>query len=139
MPIKKVMVFGTFDIFHPGHVSFIEQAKKYSDKLFVVIARDKTVKEVKGNLPQNNEQQRLEEIKKHLPKAKIILGNLKDKYQAIAKLKPDIICLGYDQRAFTENLQNKLQALGLEKTKIVRLKSYKPDIYKTSKILSQKL
>jgi cytidyltransferase-like protein len=25
---KKVMIFGTFDMIHPGHINMIEQAKK---------------------------------------------------------------------------------------------------------------
>ncbi len=134
---KKVMVFGTFDIFHKGHVSFLKQAKKHGDKFFVIIARDKTVKDVKGNLPQNNEQQRLEKIKKNFPENEVILGSLTDKYEIICKLRPDIICLGYDQKAFTHDLRKKLNKLGLIDTKIIKLKSYKPEIYKSSKIFQK--
>jgi len=47
---KKVMVFGTFDIFHPGHRSFLNQAKKYGNYLIVVVARDKQSKFSKNKI-----------------------------------------------------------------------------------------
>jgi len=31
---------------------------------------------------------------------RVVLGNLKNKYAIIKKFKPDIICLGYDQKYF---------------------------------------
>jgi len=40
--------------------------------------------------------------------------------------------LGYDQEFFIENLGKKLQEFGLEKTKIIRLASFKPEQYKSS-------
>ena len=42
---------GTFDLVHAGHVSYLEQAKKYGDYLIVVVARDETVEEEKGTKP----------------------------------------------------------------------------------------
>lgn len=127
------MVFGTFDIFHKGHESFLQEAKKYGDYLIIVIARDKTVKQVKKKLPQNNEQARLQAVVKTCLADKVILGNLKDKYKVIEKHRPDVICLGYDQVAFTKKLREELQKFNLNNIKIIRLGSYKPDKYKSSK------
>ena len=130
---NKVMVFGTFDILHPGHLNFFKQAREFGNFLIAVIARDKTVLKIKGRLPKNNEKKRLNNLKNNNLIDKAILGGLKDKYEIIKKLKPDIICLGYDQKAFIEELKNKIKDFGL-KIKIVRLKSYKPEIYKSSKL-----
>ena len=49
--IKKVMIFGTFDKFHPGHINFLKQSEQYGDYLIVVVARDITVKKLKGKMP----------------------------------------------------------------------------------------
>ncbi len=126
------MAFGTFDILHPGHINFLKQANKYGS-LIAVIARDKTAREVKGKLPKYREKERLKAILSLNLTNKTILGSLKDKYAAIKKYKPDVIALGYDQTHFTEQLGIKLKELNL-KTKIVRLKPYKPEIYKSSKL-----
>lgn len=133
--MKKVMLFGTFDILHKGHFNLFWQARKFGDYLLVVVARDKTVREVKGHSPRHNEKTRASLLKKTGLAEKIILGNLNNKYAAIKKYKPDIIALGYDQKYFTDDLKNKLKKLKLGKIKIIRLKSYKPSIYKTSIII----
>ena len=128
------MLFGTFDIFHKGHRNFLKQARRYGNYLIVVVARDKTVKEVKKRLLQNGENARLENIIKSGLADEAVLGSLENKYEAIEKYKPDVICLGYDQGTFTEGLREKLKEFGLGKTKIIRLKSYHPEKYKSSKL-----
>jgi len=65
---------------------------------------------------------------------KVILGNLENKYAAIEKYKPGVICLGYDQKVFTDNLRKELKEFNLPDTKIVQLKSYYPEKYKSSKL-----
>ena len=35
MKAKKVMLFGTFDLIHSGHLSLFNQAKEYGQKLIV--------------------------------------------------------------------------------------------------------
>lgn len=130
--MKKVMVFGTFDIFHKGHENFLKQAEKYGDYLIAVVARDKTVLLVKKQETKNKEQERLKKLSKCKLVSKVVLGNLKDKYAVIRKYQPDVICLGYDQKDFTQGLAKKLEGFGLDRTRVIRLKSYYPQKYKTS-------
>ncbi len=122
------MVFGTFDILHEGHKNFFKQAREFGNYLIVVAARDRTVLKVKGKLPLNNEKIRLNNIIKSNLADKAILGDLKDKYKKIKELKPDVVCLGYDQNSFVDGL-NELNV------KTIKLKPYKPEIYKSSKII----
>ena len=42
--MKTVMTFGTFDLAHPGHIFYLNEAKKLGDKLITVIARDANLK-----------------------------------------------------------------------------------------------
>lgn len=130
--MKIVIIFGTFDIIHPGHIHFLWQTKKHGDFLIAVIGRDQTVKKIKGRSPKNKELKRLTNLKNLKIAEKVILGSLKDKLAAIKKYKPDIICLGYDQKYFTYNLKRELKKINLAKIKIIRLKSYKPEKYKSS-------
>lgn len=132
---KKVILFGTFDIIHKGHLNLFWQARKLGNYLIAVVARDKTVQEVKGRSPRHNEKERVKLIRASGLAEKVVLGNLKNKYAVIKKYQPGIIALGYDQKFLVDNLKKKLKEFKLIKTKIVRLKAYKPKIYKTSKII----
>ena len=128
------MVFGTFDIFHKGHENFLKQARRYGDYLIAVVARDKTVLSVKKQRAANSEGKRAKILRDSKLTDKVILGSLGDKYSVIKKYQPDVICLGYDQKDFVGGLRKKLEEFNLDKTEIIRLKSYCPKKYKSSKI-----
>lgn len=52
---KIVMTNGCFDLLHPGHVAYLEQAKALGDRLIVAVNSDKSVKRLKGDSrPLNN-------------------------------------------------------------------------------------
>ncbi|OGE74258.1 MAG: hypothetical protein A3I07_00455 [Candidatus Doudnabacteria bacterium RIFCSPLOWO2_02_FULL_42_9] len=129
--MKKVMVFGVFDLLHPGHISFLKQAKKLGNYLIVSIARDVNVKKTKGFSPVFSEKLRLKHVKDLKIAKKVILGALKNPMDHIQKEKPDVIALGYDQRDYIKNLKVQLHRNGL-KTKVVRLKAFRPDRFKSS-------
>ncbi len=128
---KTVMVFGTFDYLHAGHENLFKQAKELGTEIIAVIARDKTVKKIKGEYPEHNEKERLKNLKATGWADVEILGDKKDKSKVIKDMKPDVIALGYDQFAFTYRLEKLLMDLKFN-TKITRLKPYRPDMYKSS-------
>lgn len=131
--MQKVMVFGCFDHLHPGHLYFLLEAKKYGDELIVVLAREQTIKELKGKKPKYSESERRQHLEITGIPDRILLGKLKDKYKVIEKINPDIICLGYDQNSFSEDLSAELKKRGLH-PRIIRIKSYKEHIFKSSKL-----
>jgi cytidyltransferase-like protein len=55
---KKVFVSGCYDMLHSGHVEFFREASAYGD-LYVALGSDKTVYDLKGRLPVNDEAERL--------------------------------------------------------------------------------
>lgn len=125
-----VLLFGTFDIIHEGHRNLLKQASQYGD-VHVILARDITIMEVKGRSPHFQETIRQEQLQKEEFVHQVHLGSLTDKFQKIKELRPDTIILGYDQSVFVESLYKKLLEFGLS-TKVIRGKSYKKDIYKSS-------
>lgn len=130
---KTVMIFGTFDVVHQGHCALFRQAREYGNHVIAVVARDATVRAIKGRDPLLNEQQRLENVAREDGIDTAVLGNNNDnKYRVIADHTPDIICLGYDQKNFVDDLRKNLDLLGLHTTQIIRLEPYKPEIYKSS-------
>lgn len=131
--MKTVMLFGTFDLLHTGHLNFFKQGRKLGDRLVVVVARDANVLKTKGQLPLHNEKERLELLKHITVIDQAMLGSAIDVYRVIKTVKPDVIALGYDQVAFTDKLQSKLTEFKL-KTKIVRLKPFQAKTKKSSKL-----
>ena len=130
---SKVLMFGTFDILHPGHLKIFEDASKLGDELYVVVARDKTVLEVKGKETHYPENERVKHVNEVSHVTKAMLGNLKSKYEVLDEVKPDIIVLGYDQKFFIEKLAQEIEKRDLN-TKIVRFSAHKPHVYKSSLI-----
>ena len=129
--MKRVLVFGSFDLLHKGHLYFFNEARKLGDELWVVVARDKTIQELKKHKPIFSEKERINQIQKIPFVTRAVLGNRNDKYKIIEEIKPDIIALGYDQRFFVDDLHNELTKRNL-KIKIIKLKPYKPHVYKSS-------
>ena len=134
----KVLTFGTFDLFHEGHKYFLTKSKSYGDKLFAVVARDSNVKKIKGFLPTENENIRVMNVMASNIPDEVFLGEENNYYHVLRKVMPDVICLGYDQSAFVDKLEDELKKIGLKNTKIVRIDSHKPEIYKSSKIREKK-
>lgn len=128
--MKTVLVFGTFDILHPGHTHMLKEAKEYGDRLVVVLARDATVLQVKKKPPANDEITRKKNLEALHLTDKVRLGDLVDKYKVIGEEKPDVVALGYDQREFVDKLEDVLE----DNVKIVRLAPYSPDVFKSSKL-----
>ncbi len=134
---KLVMAFGTFDLFHAGHENYLNQAKSHGDNLIVVIARDKTVKQIKGELPLNSEKKRAKAVNNSGIADKVVLGHHHDKHYVLKKYRPNVIALGYDQVVFTQKIQKTLIDLKLD-AEIVRLESFFPQVYKST-LLKEKL
>ncbi|MEK7588507.1 MAG: adenylyltransferase/cytidyltransferase family protein [Patescibacteria group bacterium] len=127
----KLMVFGTFDGLHKGHLDLFKQAKALSENPYLVvsIARDKNVLKIKGKRPFLNEKKRLGLVKNCILVDRVVLAGIREHLPHILKEKPEIIVLGYDQTFYVKNLKNDLKKRGLF-VRIVRMKPYKEHIYK---------
>ncbi|OGD89785.1 hypothetical protein A2W45_02705 [Candidatus Curtissbacteria bacterium RIFCSPHIGHO2_12_41_11] len=123
--MRRVMVFGAFDGLHPGHLDFFKQAKKYGDFLIVSVGTDNNVAAIKGKKPLFNQKERLALIASVELVDKSVLGAERDFYEEMRRHKPHIICLGYDQWVTEADARVKLDRVGLNKTKVIRLKPYK--------------
>jgi D-beta-D-heptose 7-phosphate kinase/D-beta-D-heptose 1-phosphate adenosyltransferase len=107
--MTTVMVNGTFDILHPGHIALLNTARSYGDWLVVAIDTDRRVQELKGiDRPINNQNDR-----------KIMLSNLKavdfvvtfDSEKELINLinlyKPDVYVKGSDWKHDKESVAEK--------------------------------
>jgi FAD synthetase len=112
---KTVMVFGTFDALHLGHRHFLRSAKSLGDRLIVSLARDEFVRSFKGKTPLHDEQQRLARLDESGLVDKVYLSDPEPgSYHLLLKVKPDLICLGFDQDSLEENLLSWLKCRQLQ-------------------------
>jgi tRNA pseudouridine55 synthase len=123
---NKVVIFGTFDIVHPGHISVFKYAKNLAKELYVVIARDQNIN--KETQLVFNEEQRLKNISQYKIVDKAILGDKKNPLAFYEQLKPDLIVLGYDQYQNVDLLKQ------IKKIKIKKAPPYYEELFKARKI-----
>ena len=133
----RVMASGVFDILHPGHVHFLEEAKKLGNELIVVVARDSTAVKMK-HVPIIPENLRKEMVGYLKPVDKAILGHEKENiYEILKEIKPDIIAIGYDQKFDEKEVEIECEKRGLN-IKVVRLSRFvEHDLNGTRKIIRE--
>jgi len=127
------MCAGTFDIIHPGHLYYLSESKKYGDKLVVVVARDSTSQKFKDRKPVHNEKERLEAVRMLKIVDEAVLGKEGNIFNIIEEIKPDVLCLGYDQKVLKQELEDELKKRGI-KAEVIRIGAYMPNVYKSSKM-----
>jgi cytidyltransferase-like protein len=111
---KRVFVSGCFDMVHSGHIVFLQEAAAYGD-LYVAIGSDKTVYELKGRTPVNNEAERLFMVQSVacVKKSFISQGSgMLDFTEELKEIKPDIFIVNEDGNI--PEKQELCSALGIE-------------------------
>lgn len=122
----RVLVFGTFDVLHPGHRFVIEEALKRGE-VTVVVARDTTVRQIKKRSPRQSECERSQVLQEAFPSIIVMLGDSSDYRVPIAAVAPDLILLGYDQ-SFPPGVSDADFPCPVE-----RLPAFEPEKWKSSK------
>lgn len=99
---KIVLTNGCFDILHPGHICYLQQAKNLGDRLIVLVNSDDSVKRLKGaERPVNNLQYRMEMLAALECIDWVIPFNNDTPQQEIDQLLPDILVKGGDYTDIT--------------------------------------
>jgi D-beta-D-heptose 7-phosphate kinase/D-beta-D-heptose 1-phosphate adenosyltransferase len=96
--MTKVVVNGTFDILHRGHLEMLHYAKNQGDYLLVCIDSDERVRELKGSTrPINNQTDRMFMLNSLKCVDYVKIFNTKEELVELIKLyKPDIMVKGSD-------------------------------------------
>ena len=88
---KIVTCNGVFDIIHPGHIAFLEEAKAQGDILIVAVNTDSSVKENRGpSRPINKEIDRARVLAALACTDYITLFGEKTPIPFLEKIKPDV-------------------------------------------------
>lgn len=96
----KIIVNGSFDLLHPGHIRLINYAKSLGDYLLVATDSDSRISELKGNdRPFNSQYERVTLLSnlKAVDEVKVF-DSQEELIDIIKEYKPDIMVKGSDYR-----------------------------------------
>jgi FAD synthetase len=119
---KKILVFGSFDGIHEGHIYFLNEAKKLGD-LYISVASDESVRFRKWKDPKHDAKTRMQDMINLNIALDVILGDTTPTtWSPIAQVRPDIVAIGYDQDSLEAALKTPQAKYGFE---IIKIKGYK--------------
>jgi FAD synthetase len=122
--MRRVVAQGTFDLLHPGHLHYLQDAKSYGDRLYVIVARSENVAHKREPIVPDG--QRLEMVGALDPVDDARLGHLEDFFVPIREIDPDVIVLGHDQHHDGETLAELLAEEGIG-CEVVRASAREPE------------
>ncbi len=98
--VKVVFTNGCFDLLHPGHVAYLEQARSLGDALVVGVNTDGSVRRLdKGQgRPVNPEQDRARVLAALACVDRVVLFDEDTPLELITDLQPDVLVKGGDYR-----------------------------------------
>jgi len=108
----RAVAQGTFDILHPGHVHYLQDAASYADELHVIVARKDNVTHKAP--PILSDHQRVEMVRALGVVDHARLGHPDDIFVPIEEIDPDVIVLGYDQHHDAEGIRAALDERGID-------------------------
>lgn len=95
--MKKVITFGTFDVFHVGHINIIERAAQLGDYLIVGVSSDQLNYSKKQRFPVYNENDRMKIINSLKFVNEVFLEeSLELKLDYIKKYEANLLVMGND-------------------------------------------
>ncbi len=95
----KTVVFtnGVFDLLHPGHVRYLQQARALGDALIVGVNSDRSVRAIKGlQRPITPQAERAEILAALAPVDAAVIFDEDTPHAIIAAIQPDILVKGAD-------------------------------------------
>jgi glycerol-3-phosphate cytidylyltransferase len=113
-----VITFGTYDLFHIGHLKIINRAKNLGDKLIVGISTDELNFNKKKKYPVFSQEERLEIIKNLKDVDEVFFEeSLEKKREYILKYKANILVMGDDWTGKFDEYNNICKIIYLPRTK----------------------
>jgi len=135
---KTVLVGGCFEIFHYGHLKFLQQAKKQGNFLIVVLEPDRFIQEKKNKNPIHNQIERAEILAAiEIVDVIILLPYFKkdsDYFVMVSQIKPKVIAVTENDNQI-DNKKTQAAAINGKVITVANLISR----FSSSKILKQTL
>ena len=129
-----VFTNGVFDILHPGHVRYLQEARALGDRLIVGVNSDRSVRALNKapGRPINSEDERAEVLRALACVDEVVIFDEDTPHEIIAKIQPDILVKGADWGEHAIVGRDIVEAKG---GRVVRIKL--AEGYSTTKIIER--
>ena len=129
-----VFTNGVFDILHPGHVRYLQEARALGDRLIVGVNSDRSVRALNKapGRPINSEDERAEVLRALACVDEVVIFDEDTPHEIIAKIQPDILVKGAD---WAENAIVGRDVVEAKGGRVVRIRL--AEGYSTTKIIER--
>ena len=124
--MKRVMTFGTFDLFHFGHLRILQRARDLGDELIVGISSDELNLSKKQKHPIFSQEHRMAIVAEIKGVTEVFVEeSLELKRQYIVENQADILVMGDDCQGKFDELNDVCEVVYLERTAELSTTEYK--------------
>ncbi len=114
---KRVITFGTFDVFHIGHINILERARKQGDYLVVGVSSDQLNFEKKQRYPVYPQDQRIRILESlRFVDEVFVEDSLALKAHYIQQYQADVLVMGDDWAGKFNEMQQYCEVIYLPRT-----------------------
>jgi len=126
--MKKVITYGTFDLFHLGHLRILERAKSYGDYLIVAVSSDE-FNAVKGKecVYPYEHRARIVEAIRYVDKV-IPEHEWEQKIKDVTENRVDLFVMGEDWQGKFDFLKEYCEVIYLKRTENISTTQIKNDL-----------
>lgn len=115
--MKRVLTFGTFDIFHYGHLKILERAAEVADELIVGVSSDGLNYSKKGRNPIYSENERMKIVSSlDFVSGVFLEESLELKREYLIKHRADVLIMGDDWKGKFDEFNDICEVLYLPRT-----------------------
>ena len=133
---KTVMVAGTFEILHPGHLAYLKEAWKLG-YVVAVVSSDENAERNKRRRIIVPQQQRAEVLSSLYYVHRVVPGRPGNIFDIFEELKPDVILLGPNQNVPEDVVRTEAKKRGVN-AEVLRMTAPKQcELCSTTKILER--
>lgn len=115
--MKKVITFGTFDVFHVGHVNILQRARDLGDHLTVGVSSDELNENKKGRAPVYRLDHRMKIVSAlECVDAVFVEESLEKKPEYIQEHDADVLVMGDDWEGRFDDMREYCEVVYLPRT-----------------------
>lgn len=118
--MMTVITFGTFDVFHVGHLRILQRAASLGDRLIVGVSSDELNVSKKGRTPVFPQDERMQILRALKYVDEVFLEeSLELKRAYVTRYRADILAMGCDWRGKFDELSDICQVVYFDRTPAV--------------------